>query len=243
MIRFLPLLLLLWATPAWATWSFVACTDGGNAHTIARTVTAGNLLTTMYINGASGDVPTISDSGGNVWTKIGATMADTGFNNSLTWWWAPATANANVTIGSITGADEGIALCEWSSTAGSVPSNSFETENRNRQNPGVTGADNTTSASVSAPANNGDLFVSWSVNVQTGANVETAGTGFTDRFTGTSGNIIRMEDFTQTTAAAKTATWTNSGTNSTGTFAAFFHEATGAGAATVPSRTMTGVGL
>jgi hypothetical protein len=231
------------AAPAWAAWSFIGCTDGGNVHSMSRSVTAGNLLTTLYINGASGDVPTAADGGVNTWTKIGTTMADTGFNNSLSWWWTSAatTASITVTISSITGADEGMAICEWHSSVANVPANSLETNNQREQNPGVSGADNTTSNSVSAPGSNGDIMLSWSVNVQTGANVETAGTGFTNRFTGTGGNVLRLEEFIQGAAAAKTATWTNSGTNATGTFAAFFKEAA-TGATLAPQRSLTGAG-
>lgn len=211
------------------TWSFVAGTDLGNVHSGARSVTAGNLLITAYINGASGDVPTASD-GVNTWTKISTTLADAGFNNSGTWWWAKATTTASITvaIANVTGVDEGMAILEWNSTAGAVPTDSLETNTRQEQNPGVTATDGTTSGSVSQPASNGDLFIGFGVNFQTGANSLTAGTGFTTRFTGTGGNAIRIEDLVQATAAAKAATWTNSGTEATGAFGAFFKEASGA---------------
>jgi len=209
-------------------WSFVGSTDLGNVHSGARSVTAGNLLLAIYINGLHTDVPTLSD-GVNTWTKIGITFDDASNDNTATWWWAPASTTASITpvVANITGADEGMAILEWHSSLGAVPANSLGPESRFQQTGPPTTTDAVTSNSVSAPSSDGALLLSWVSNYNSGANTETAGTGFTDRFTGTAGNIIRLEEFIQSTAAAKAGTWTVSVSTNYVTFAAFFTEAAG----------------
>ena len=205
-------------------WSFVGATDLGSAHSGSRNVTAGNLLLAFYINGLHTDVPTLAD-GVNTWTKIGITFDDAANDNSATWWWALATTTANITltVSNISGADEGMAILEYHSSVG-VPANSLGPESRRQQATPVTDPDQVTSGLVSAPSSDGALLLSWVSNYNSGANTETAGTGFTDRFTGAGGNIIRLEEFIQSTAAAKTATWTVSVSTNYVTFAAFFTE-------------------
>ena len=207
-------------------WSFVGSTDLGNVHSGSRSVTAGNLLIAIYINGLHTDVPTLSD-GVNTWTKIGITFDEASNDNSATWWWAKATTTASITltVSNIAGGDEGMAILEYHSSVGAVPSNSLGPENRNQQTAPLTSADDVISGSVSAPSSDGALFLSWVSNYNSGANTETAGTGFTNRFTGAGSNIIRTEEFIQSTAASKTATWTVSVSTNYVTFAAFFTEA------------------
>lgn len=245
MIRFLPLLLLLWAAPAWASWTFVGCTDNGNNKTVTRSVTAGDLLIVGAWTGTPSDSFTI-DSG---FTQIGSQCNDAGLNNSAIWWYRSAASTGSLTVTTTSsGTSEGIFMCEWSSTAGAVPSAALEASAQTATpGTGTTVANATTSGSAGPPASNGDLLVSMVGDVVAGATTYTAGSSpnaFTREFVASLDTITaNIEDFTQSTAAAAAGTWTSPNTNAYCAFVGFFKEAGAGGATLPPQRTQTGVGL
>lgn len=218
------------------SWSFIGAnhspTDTDN--TLARSVTAGDLLYVFAESNTPGDTLTISDSV-NTWFLVGSKFNDNGNNNAGFRWCAKAATTASITV-TISGATqmESLAIVQWRSSVG-IPADprdvSAQTADPNHVGSTTTDADVVPNAT---PAAAGELQVSVIADVTiggSGAADFNAGTGFTkrDEEFGLGRNQFAIQDKLSAGAGSQDAHWTGLTTDSYFASNDFFKELAAAG--------------
>lgn len=234
-------------------WSRVTAATDYDSTSVAKAVTAGNLVIVGIADQTSGDTLAISD-GVNTWARIGAQLQDTVSNMdfSMTWWWcvAATTATITATITGLGGGHHSPWIAEWSHSGGAIAADALVASSGNKaaaDNGGSVATDGDTSGAA-IPGFDGSLIVGYIIECQDGTGDGTSkfapGTSFTEWAAASLDSLAftmvhAVEDREQATSASAAATFTCVNTNSYAALAAFFKPPGGAAGQPAAARIAT----
>jgi hypothetical protein len=174
------------------------------------------LVMTFWDTGNGGTSAVVTDSLGNIYTRVTTALSDANNNKSEVWFANITVAGTPTVTARVNPSPGGTTAAWWALVAdpfsGGSASSVTDGSNRATNNSLGTGTDANTSGSIT-PTVSGDLIWTGCGNGNGGTQPGTVGTGFTLNTTSLGSQFIRTGYRVQATAAAVAGTFTGTNTN------------------------------